>query len=175
LGSESIRQIHERVVKLARKEKLVRGRKLRRDTTVVETNIHYPTDSRLLGGGVRVLTRTMRKIEAEVGRVGNRVRSRIRSVRHRLLEIGKPVRSPGEEMKGRQKTAYRKLMRVTRQVVGQAEVVVRGIDPGTQIASNPKRQLLVVKWSKRLTEVSQLTRRVFGVNQSRSPAGRNPF
>ena len=35
---------------------------LRVDTTVVETNIHHPTDSSLLGDGVRVLIRTMKKI-----------------------------------------------------------------------------------------------------------------
>jgi IS5 family transposase len=41
---------------------LAQGRKMRVDTTVVETNIHYPTDSSLLGVGVRVLIRTMKKI-----------------------------------------------------------------------------------------------------------------
>jgi IS5 family transposase len=35
---------------------------MRVDTTVVETDIHYPTDSTLLGDGVRVLTRAMKKI-----------------------------------------------------------------------------------------------------------------
>ena len=35
---------------------------MRVDTTVTETNIHYPTDSSLLGDGVRVLTRTMKRI-----------------------------------------------------------------------------------------------------------------
>jgi len=35
---------------------------MRVDTTVTETNIHYPTDSSLLGDGVRVLIRTMKKI-----------------------------------------------------------------------------------------------------------------
>ena len=35
------------------------------DTTVVETPIHYPTDSTLLGDGVRVLTRTMRKVTVD--------------------------------------------------------------------------------------------------------------
>jgi IS5 family transposase len=33
---------------------------MRVDTTVVEGDIHYPTDSSLLGDGVRLLTRTMR-------------------------------------------------------------------------------------------------------------------
>jgi hypothetical protein len=35
---------------------------MRVDTTVAETNIHYPTDSMLLGDGVRVVMRTMKKI-----------------------------------------------------------------------------------------------------------------
>jgi IS5 family transposase len=38
---------------------VTRGRRFRIDTTVVETNVHYPTDSTLLQDGVRVLTRTM--------------------------------------------------------------------------------------------------------------------
>jgi transposase, IS5 family len=37
------------------------GRKLRVDTTAVESNIHYPTDRGLLNDGARVLTRTMKK------------------------------------------------------------------------------------------------------------------
>src|SRR5437867_6810573 len=57
LGPEIIEQIHRRVVALACEKRIVRGRRLRLDTTVVETDIHYPTDSSLLGDGVRVLTR----------------------------------------------------------------------------------------------------------------------
>ena len=45
---------------------------MRVDTTVVETKIHYPTDSSLLGDGVRVLTRVMKKITAIAGEVGAR-------------------------------------------------------------------------------------------------------
>jgi transposase, IS5 family len=40
---------------------------MRVDTTVVETNIHYPTDSSLLGDGTRVLTRLMKRVEEKVG------------------------------------------------------------------------------------------------------------
>ena len=67
LGPDVTRKIHERIEQLAREEKVVAGRKMRVDTTVVETNIHYPTDSSLLGDGVRVLTRAMKQIEDEVG------------------------------------------------------------------------------------------------------------
>ena len=46
------------------------GRRLRVDTTVVETNMHYPTDSNLLGNGVRVLTRLMKRVNQVAGQGG---------------------------------------------------------------------------------------------------------
>ena len=49
---------------MAQTKGIVQGRKMRVDTTVVETNVHYPTDSSLLGDGARVLTRTMEKVAA---------------------------------------------------------------------------------------------------------------
>ncbi|MGY3079498.1 hypothetical protein ACVWZZ_005906 [Bradyrhizobium sp. LM6.10] len=55
---ETIRQIHDRIVQIAQQQGVTQGRRMRVDTTVVETNIHYPTDSTLLGDGVRVLIRT---------------------------------------------------------------------------------------------------------------------
>jgi IS5 family transposase len=45
LGPQAIAQIHERMVAIARDKGVVVGRRMRVDTTVVETNIHYPTDS----------------------------------------------------------------------------------------------------------------------------------
>src|SRR5438046_9264456 len=59
---ETIRQIHDRIVQIAQQQGVTQGRRMRVDTTVVETNIHYPTDSTLMGDGVRVLIRTMKKI-----------------------------------------------------------------------------------------------------------------
>src|SRR5204862_7978252 len=52
LGPEVIKQIHQRLVTLTQASGLAAGRKMRVDTTVVETNVHYPTDSSLLGDGV---------------------------------------------------------------------------------------------------------------------------
>ena len=69
IGGETIRELHDRIIALARERKVVQGRKMRVDTTVVETNVHYPTDSDLLDDGARVLTRTMKKIEQKAGRL----------------------------------------------------------------------------------------------------------
>jgi IS5 family transposase len=61
IGPETIAELHTRIVGLAQEQGVIRGRKMRVDTTVVESNIHYPTDSGLLNDGTRVLTRTMKK------------------------------------------------------------------------------------------------------------------
>ena len=68
LGPEAIELLHRRMVAIAQEKKIVTGRKMRVDTTVVEKDIHYPTDSSLMGDGVRVLTRVMKKVAAKVGR-----------------------------------------------------------------------------------------------------------
>jgi transposase, IS5 family len=62
VGPDVVADLHRRLVELAVEKKVIAGRRMRVDTTVVETNIHYPTDSSLLGDGARVLTRVMQKI-----------------------------------------------------------------------------------------------------------------
>lgn len=52
VGPQVLRQVHDRVVKLAHENGVIARRRMRVDTIVVETNIHYPTDSTLLGDGV---------------------------------------------------------------------------------------------------------------------------
>ncbi|MGB9894151.1 MAG: transposase, partial [Candidatus Saccharicenans sp.] len=48
-GPELVRQLNKALVERAQEKKVIRGRKLRVDTTVVEANIHHPTDASLLG------------------------------------------------------------------------------------------------------------------------------
>src|SRR6266581_647283 len=109
------------------------------DTTVVETNIHYPTDSVLLGecafnscaDGVRVLTRVMRQIHEVVGDMGEKLRDRRRSVGHRLIEIGRASRGRGPQVQKKLEQGYRKLLGSTGQVMAQAkrfsQEIVKGV------------------------------------------------
>src|ERR1700758_2323634 len=76
IGPEVIGELHERLMELARERGVVQGRKMRVDTTVVETNVHYPTDSSLLGDGGRGVTRAMKKVTEIVGEVGAKLRDR---------------------------------------------------------------------------------------------------
>lgn len=121
LGAAVIQQVHQRLVAVAQEKKVVRGRKLRVDTTVVEANIHYPTDSSLLSDGARVLTRTMKKITELTGRAGTKLRNRMRTIGHRAMEIARTSRSKGPQVQKKLKQGYRKLLTVTRKVVNQAK------------------------------------------------------
>src|SRR4051812_28430689 len=67
VGPETLGQLNDRVVQLAQLEKVTRGRKPRVDTTAVETEIHSPPDSGLIGDGVRVVSRLLRRAKAVLG------------------------------------------------------------------------------------------------------------
>jgi IS5 family transposase len=121
LGPAVLRQIHDRMVSIARSEGVIAGRRMRIDTTVTETNIHHPSDSTLLGDGVRVLTRTMKQIARIAGTAGAKLRDRTRSVKLRLLDIARMARGKSPIKKERLKQRYRQLLASTSRVVGQAK------------------------------------------------------
>src|ERR1700724_637558 len=110
VGPDVVKQIHERLVRLARDKGAMEGRRMRVDTTVVETNIHYPTDSSLLGDGVRVLIRTMKKVTTIAGKAGARLRDRSRTVKLRVLDIARAARSKAKQSREKLTQAYGKLL-----------------------------------------------------------------
>jgi Transposase DDE domain./Transposase domain (DUF772). len=170
LRPEVIRQIHERVVEIAQEEQVVKGRKMRVDTTVVETNIHYPTDSSLLGDGVRVLTRVMKKIGGIAGAVGAKLRDRSRSVKLRVLDIARAARSKVPQSQEKLKKAYRKLLDSTGRVMGQAkrfsqeiaQGVKRSVDTMQQAALEGLRQQIDTMLPRVQQVVQQTKTRIFG-------------
>jgi IS5 family transposase len=172
LRPEVIEDMHARVVALAQEHKVVRGRKMRLDTTVVETNIHYPTDSNLLGDGVRVLTRAMKRIFKISQAQGAKFRDRSRSVKFRILEIGPVVRAKGGPSKERLQKGYEKLLSVVGRVVGQAKRFSREIAEGVKRSADVLQQAALEGLQKELDTmvprvqrvIRQAKQRVFGGN-----------
>jgi IS5 family transposase len=142
-----LKDVLARLVTLGRDRRVIRGRRLRVDTTVVETNIHYPTDSTLLADGVRVLTRT-------VQRLGHRLRNRQRSMARRVFEIAQRSRTSGarasqtvrEQSKARMKTLYQGLLRITQAVLREADAAA------ARLPARPRPR------TKRLADHLQTTR-----------------
>jgi IS5 family transposase len=140
LRPEVIRQVHDRVVAIAQEENIVQGRKMRVDTTVVESNIHYPTDSSLLGDGVRVLTRAMKKIDNIAAEAGAKLRNRSRSVKLRVLDIARAARSKVPQSQEKLKQAYGKLLDATSRVAGQAKRFSKEIAEGVKRSADILKQ-----------------------------------
>jgi IS5 family transposase len=150
LGPKVVQQVHQRLVAVAQEKKVVQGRRLRLDTTVVESNIHYPTDSSLLSDGARVLTRTMKKITELTGRAGTKLRNRMRTIGHRAMEIARTSRSKGPQVQKRLKQGYRKLLTVTRKVVNQAKRFREEIASGVKRAKDHDKKLVLAALRKNL-------------------------
>ncbi len=121
LGPEVITDLHQRVVDVAKRAGVTHGRRFRIDTTVVETNVHHPTDSTLLQDGVRVLTRAMERAAAAVGARPSRNRLR------RVARLGLAISFQARTLKTRAAMiqSYRRLMATTRAVLRDANRMVR--------------------------------------------------
>jgi transposase, IS5 family len=128
IGGDVITELHHRLVKMAQEKGVVGGRKMRVDTTVVESNIHYPTDSSLLGDGARVLTRTMKKIEKQASKLKRKVRDRTRSVRKQTLAIALSGRLRGSEGEQRRQQHYKKLLHLSRQILNDTRRVMAEVE-----------------------------------------------
>ena len=143
LGPEVIEQIHRRMVQLALENRVIEGRRMRVDTTVVETNIHYRTDSGLLGDGTRVLTRLMKKVTVIAGTAGTKMRDRMRSVQRRVMEIGRAARIKGEQGKEKLNGIYTKLLAITARVVRQAKRFSAEIADGIKRSADTRKQAVL--------------------------------
>lgn len=162
---QTLHALLEHVVELARRLKVTRGRKLRLDSTVVETNIHHPSDSTLLYDGVRLVGRLLGKAKqlltqsAPLGKAA--FQNRTRAAKRQMKRIMQTARQRGESAADQMQTAYRRLLEVARASVGQAQQVAgvlgqaagaaarrlaerlrQGVDLVEQVMSQTERRVL---------------------------------
>jgi IS5 family transposase len=127
---ETLGRIQLLILEKAKDEKIEKGRRARIDCTVVETNIHHPTDSSLLNDCVRVMARTMRdaldKFAVDFTFVDHRRRAKKRS-----LEI------LNAKSKKKRIKPYKDLLHVTALTVGYAEEAARVLPTARKKSNAP--------------------------------------
>jgi len=121
LTPDTVRAVNDAVVHAAVVLGLEDGTKLRVDTTVVETDIHHPTDNTLLWDSVRVLTRLVRQLDDLLPIGVGAFTNRTRAARRRMYEI---QRMTTKERHTQQVPTYRALISIAEQVVKDARAVV---------------------------------------------------
>src|SRR5580692_2304018 len=125
LTPATLEALNELVVEAAVRLGVEEGSKLRVDTTVVETDIHHPTDNTLLWDVVRVLTRLLNKLaEAlELRRIAG-FRNRSRAAHRRMYEIQRMTARQRQGKGSRHIATYRTLIAIAKEVVAGAEAAL---------------------------------------------------
>jgi IS5 family transposase len=143
LRPATLQAINDMIVEAAVNLGVEDGKQLRVDTTVVETDIHHPTDSTLLWDVVRVITRLIGRLAGVLPKGIDDFTNRTRCARRRMQEI---QRMTARQRHDRQKGKYRELIGVTAQVVQNARGVLektkdaRGLDVMDDIVIGELRQ-----------------------------------
>jgi IS5 family transposase len=122
-GEKAVRELFEAVVAGAVREKVIRGGKMRLDTTVTESNMHYPTDTGLLSDGVRVITRVVKRIK-KVVTLKVQFRNRRRAMKRGMMKMLKFLKGKKAETKGLLKKAKEELLALGKKVYEEGQGVV---------------------------------------------------
>jgi transposase, IS5 family len=115
---QTLRLVNELLIKTAVSMGLEDGSKLRVDTTVVQTDIHHPTDNTLLWDGVRVLTRLMGQLAIVIAQPIKGFCNRTRAAHRRVQEL---QRMTPMQRKAHQQDKYRELIDIADEVVESAQ------------------------------------------------------
>jgi IS5 family transposase len=124
-GPEVIEQLNQALLDKLAQGKLLRARKLRVDTTVVEADIDYPTDADLLEQAVRKAGGLVRRIKARGAASRTRFRDRGRAAGRRLRQLAHSLRRRSGNAMAEVDRLTGEVAHLARQTVRQAEVVAR--------------------------------------------------
>src|SRR5215211_4780076 len=128
LGPGLVEELNAELLSLAVERRVLRSRRLRVDTTVVEGDVRSPTDSGLCAHAVSRLASLARRIKATGAARKARLRDRRRSVGKRVRAIS------GLRVRGRDARAA--IDRLTAEIAGRARQTVR---EARQVAERARR------------------------------------
>ena len=166
-GKEATEQVHERIVQQAIKASIIAGKKLRTDTTAVETNIHHPTDSSLLADSLRVMHRYLQRIAQGCQESELRIVNHARAAKRRVLEIARAARTFTQAGQEQLKQSYKNLIGLTQTVRRQAGAVLTALETGRLVPRPGAAFLKIVTAEASLKHYLPLVEKVITQSQVR--------
>jgi IS5 family transposase len=134
-GEAVVAGLNEALLAKAAAAKLLCTDRVRADTTVVEADVGYPTDSGLLAKAIGSMARSVERIKTAGGARRTRARDRRRSAGRRAHPIAARLRLRGQQQRDQAQAAVR---RITSELAGIAEATMR---EATAVVRNAKRAL----------------------------------
>jgi len=161
---ETLEKFNTRITELAVNHKVTQGKKLRTDGTVVETNIHLPSDSRQLADSVRVLARTIRRarqaLQAVKSEVAGDIEDFTTEARRTARKIGEILRKRTDEALEVGKQHYQELLGMTEKTVQQATQTLEQLGQAAQDTAKHLKQTLTTFIPLAEKVVDQTKRRI---------------
>lgn len=130
IGPETVNELTRVLIVKATRERRFRTRAVRIDSTVIEADVRYPTDSGLAAHGVRALAREGKKLAALVGERKRRVRDRSRAMGRTLRALTRTIRRRNGEAKS-------ELLKLT---ANSGKLLKRSIAESRQLAASARRR-----------------------------------
>jgi len=127
-GEDTVRSLNDALVLKLKEGKVIRGKKLRIDTTVVESDIHHPTDTGLLNDGIRVITRVVSKLKKAIPGIGSRFVKHTRKAKKVYLGLMKAIKGRTGQDDTTLKKARGKLVEITEEVIASGRAVQAELD-----------------------------------------------
>jgi len=130
-GEVTISEINQRLLQSLVRKKLLTGRKVRVDTTVVEANILFPTDAGLLHEGVKKLAKAMTRIRKSCGERARYSTKQTKRIKEHLLSISKLLHRRTEETLHQVREITGNMADIAREVIKKAKTLGKRLIPET--------------------------------------------
>ncbi|WP_042171568.1 ISNCY family transposase, partial [Paenibacillus gorillae] len=151
-GEAMTEALNESLLHALKEKQVLRTRKFRTDTTVLESDIHYPTDATLLQDGVRVMNRLMKRVRKVASHAAQGFEDKSQEVKTKILSIAKLLRR-------RTQQSWEEIQAVTDSVAHLTEEVCVQVEQAVE-AMGDKGKKTVCHLKSQLTASAALTRKL---------------
>lgn len=151
-GDDMVEQLNKALLLKLQEKELLRTRKIRIDTTVVESDVHHPTDATLLQDGVQVITRLVGRVRKVASHAVQGFQDRTAEVKKEILSIAKLLRRRTQQSWEEINAITDKVANLTDEVCDQAQKAVEKIRDKSKAATQGLKT--------KLSEAVDLTRKL---------------
>lgn len=128
---ETWARLNEAIVKVGIRKKLEDGKSIRHDTSVTETDIAHPVDSRLLENSVRVLCRHMERLLEVAPELAVEFHNHWRAAKKRAYQI---VLSKGQNVEAKRRPLYEELLALQAATRGYVDAALTALETHREVA-----------------------------------------
>lgn len=125
-GEKTIRDLHDKIIDRCQQKKIIKGNKMRTDTTVVEANMHYPTDASILLDGIKSITGTVKKIK-KVIKIKTAFRARVKFIKKKIFNLSNSLKKRTGQAKQAATKTVEKIKETAKKIIKKAGNIAKEI------------------------------------------------